>query len=174
MLVITRSNLAQSFAPVVGKNGKSTATQKRVAATLSGIDAGQATFIGLTGNKTARDTVLGSVKSYDLQTLCAAQRIDFGALFAQLGNLWGFTLPPVPVGEKSATKRLQCERMLVLAKNALSSMRVKGDAGGYTERDWAKCVLLEGEIFALESALERDTAERDAATALKASQTLPA
>jgi hypothetical protein len=173
MLVITRTNLAQSFAPIVGKNGKSSATQKRVASTLSGIDAGQATFIALTGSKTARETVLGGVRTYDLTTLCATQRIDFGALFAQLGNLWGFTLPPVPVGEKGSTKRLQCERMLVLAKNELSNMRVKGDAGGYTERDWSKCVILEGEIFTLESAFERDTLERDAAVALKESQTLP-
>jgi hypothetical protein len=173
MLVITRCNLAQSFAPIMGKNGKSSATQKRVAATLSGIDAGQATFIALTGSKTVRETVLGGIKSYDLQTLCSAQRIDFGALFAQLGNLWGFTLPPVPAGEKGATKRLQCERMLTLAKNELSSMRVKGDAGGYTEREWAKCVTLEGDISTLESAFERDTVERDAAIALKESQALP-
>jgi hypothetical protein len=175
MLVITRTNLAQNFAPIVGKNGKVSADAKRVAATLNGVSAAQAMYLGLTNGK-ARKTLADALDSFSLAAVCGRPRLHFGELFGALNTLLGFPLTAGqvdPATGKVAGARELCAALVAIGDSRLNEARAIGDKEGYTKATMARAIALENILDVVSCAWATDTAQRDAALA-GMNQPLPA
>jgi hypothetical protein len=169
MLVITRTNLAQSFKAVTGKNGKATASAKRIASVLSSVSAAQALYLGLTGGAVERKTLLSGIDSFSIGKLCALERVDYGSLFAALSSQWGYSLDSCFKGQGAT----QCARLLEMEQLKISELRILGDANGYAKGQADKLRAREDVADMVSEALDKWRTSRDAAMALKALQNSP-
>ena len=166
MLVVTRSNLAQSFSGIAGKSGKVSDASKRVAQNLSGVSAGQALYHGLTGPKMARDILSRAIESYSVETLCARETVDYGSLFVVLSFQFGV---PTTTGSRGR------DACIALVKNEIDAIRIErrnGDQDGYKKGETDKIRAREDVMTTVFEALDRWEAKKVVDMAARAAQTV--